>query len=176
MSRERKALARNQRIEQLKNQKYDRFQLRDLENALKPIDEKTERITPRKLLKKICLVLTDKANTNGTMTSAAFAAITSIVFKIIACLGFWIVAAGIWVLYTQVKGMTWADICLILKNMYAIMMLVMLLLIVFLYSVIMWGSSNEIKREQDKNYIVSVFSGVVSFAALIVALVALVKG
>ena len=53
MSRERKALARNQRIEQLKNQKYDRFQLRDLENALKPIDEKTERITPLKLLMKV---------------------------------------------------------------------------------------------------------------------------
>ena len=34
----------------------------------------------------------------------------------------------------------------------------------------------EIKKEKDRNYIISVFSGIVSFAALIVALVALFKG
>ena len=31
-------------------------------------------------------------------------------------------------------------------------------------------------QEKDRNYIISVFSGIVSFAALIVALVALFKG
>ena len=36
--------------------------------------------------------------------------------------------------------------------------------------------ANEIRAEKDRNYIVSVFSGLVSFAALIVALVALFKG
>ena len=36
--------------------------------------------------------------------------------------------------------------------------------------------TNEIDKEKDRNYIVDVFSAIVSFAALIVALVALLKG
>ena len=36
--------------------------------------------------------------------------------------------------------------------------------------------NKEIETEKDRNYIISVFSGIVSFAALIVALVALFKG
>jgi hypothetical protein len=39
----------------------------------------------------------------------------------------------------------------------------------------MWKSAKEIETEKDRNYIISVFSGIVSFAALIVALVALFK-
>ena len=45
-----------------------------------------------------------------------------------------------------------------------------------LLSLIMRGIANEIGREEDKNYIISAFSGIVSFVALIVALVALFKG
>lgn len=44
------------------------------------------------------------------------------------------------------------------------------------YAVLLWKSAKEIETENDKNYIVSVFSGLVSFAALVVALVALIKG
>ena len=38
------------------------------------------------------------------------------------------------------------------------------------------GIANEIGREKDKNYIISVFSGLVSLVALIVAIIALFKG
>ena len=43
-------------------------------------------------------------------------------------------------------------------------------------SLIMRGIANEIGREKDKNYIIAAFSGIVSFVALIVALIALFKG
>ena len=36
-------------------------------------------------------------------------------------------------------------------------------------------TNNKIETEKDRNYIISVFSGIVSFAALIVALVVLFK-
>ena len=176
MRRVRKASARGRYIEHLKTQKYEAFQLQNSGNTSMANYEKTERISLLTLLKKVWLVLTDKANTNGNMTSVAFAAITSIVFKLIACFGFLIVVAGIWVLCTQARDMAWTGIDLIFKHIYSVVLMSMLLIVVFLYSVIMWGSSNEMKRERDKNYIVSVFSGVVSFAALIVALVALVMG
>ena len=45
-----------------------------------------------------------------------------------------------------------------------------------LMALILRGVANEIGREKDKNYIIGAFSGIVSFAALIVALVALFKG
>ena len=48
--------------------------------------------------------------------------------------------------------------------------------VIFLLSWILWKSAKEIETEKDRNYIISVFSGIVSFAALIVALVALFKG
>ena len=41
---------------------------------------------------------------------------------------------------------------------------------------VLWNIAFELKKEKDRNYIISVFSGIVSFAALIVALVALFKG
>ena len=44
------------------------------------------------------------------------------------------------------------------------------------YAVLLWKAAKEIEIEKDKNYIVSVFSGLVSFAALIIALVALFQG
>ena len=49
-------------------------------------------------------------------------------------------------------------------------------LVLVLYSFLLWKSAKEVETEKDRNYIISVFSGIVSFAALIVALVALFKG
>ena len=55
------------------------------------------------------------------------------------------------------------------------MVMSVLLISLGAYCIIMWKAAKEIEREKDKNFIVSVFSGIVSFAALIVALVALFK-
>ena len=44
------------------------------------------------------------------------------------------------------------------------------------YSVLIRGMANDIYRQRNKNYIVAVFSGMTSFAALVVALIALFKG
>jgi predicted neutral ceramidase superfamily lipid hydrolase len=43
-------------------------------------------------------------------------------------------------------------------------------------AIVMLLSAIEIWKEKDKNYILSAFSGIVGFAALIVALIALVRG
>ena len=44
-----------------------------------------------------------------------------------------------------------------------------------LFGTILIGSANEIEREKDRNYIADVFSGIIGFVALIVALIALYK-
>lgn len=51
----------------------------------------------------------------------------------------------------------------------------MLIISAFVFC-ISFNIAKEIKKEKDRNYTMSVFSGIVSFAALIVALVALFKG
>ena len=51
-----------------------------------------------------------------------------------------------------------------------------IMVMVAMYSILLWKSAKEVEAETDRNYIISMFSGIVSFAALIVALVALVKG
>lgn len=175
MSRGKKASARGKCIEQLKNQKYDGFQLRGMNNTPKPCHKKSEKITLWKFLKKIYLVIADKADTHGDMTSGAFAFLVSIVFRAVAIVGFLIFSVGIYSVVLHVSGLSWQNWPEIIRNIYALFMVGMILFILVMCSVIMWGASNEMRREKDKNYIVAVFSGVVSFAALIVALVALVK-
>ena len=64
----------------------------------------------------------------------------------------------------------------IIVNILMIWLIVLILLALVGYFIIMWKAAKEIEQEKDKNFIVAVFSGIVSFAALIVALVALFKG
>lgn len=176
MSRERKALTRNERIKQLKNQTYDGFQLRSSEDEPRPKDEEAEKITLWKFLKKVWLVIADKADTHGNMTSGAFAFLVSIVFRAVALVGFLVFVLGIYAVVLYVLDLSWQNGPEVIRNIYALVMVAMILFILVMYSIIMWGASNEMRKERDKNYIVAVFSGVVSFAALIVALVALVEG
>jgi NADH:ubiquinone oxidoreductase subunit 6 (subunit J) len=48
--------------------------------------------------------------------------------------------------------------------------------LLFLISVMFRGAANDIKREKDRNYIVALFSGIVSFVALIISIIALYRG
>jgi len=58
----------------------------------------------------------------------------------------------------------------------SIMSVIVFLAVSLLLFCILFNIAKEISKEKDRNYIISVFSGIVSFAALIVALVALFKG
>lgn len=175
MNRARKALTRNERVEQLKNQTYDGFQLRSSEDTPRQND-KEEKITLWKFLKKVWLVITGRADTHGNMTSGAFAFLVSSVFRAVALVGFLVFALGIYAVVLYVIDLSWQNWPEIIRNIYILVMVIMILFILVMYSIIMWGASNEMHKEKDKNYIISVFSGVVSFAALIVALVALLRG
>lgn len=50
------------------------------------------------------------------------------------------------------------------------------LLCMALFALVFRAAANEIEKEKDRNFVVAVFSGWVSFAALVVACVALIKG
>ena len=118
----------------------------------------------------------DEANKKKKYTSGTFATIISFAFRAVSVVG-WLVAILVSVaLVNIVPSLVWTGVGIIFSNVAAILLVLVLLIILALYSFLLWKSAKEIETEKDRNYIISVFSGIVSFAALIVALVALFKG
>lgn len=89
----------------------------------------------------------------------------------------WILVAAIPVgIYNTWDTLKWDSFGAGLTSVITLLFLLGIVAIVALYSILLWKSAKEVEAETDRNYIVSMFSGVVSFAALIVAFVALIKG
>lgn len=136
--------------------------------------ENKTKITIRDYIKAIVSILRNNGNTQGNLTVSIFVLLISMTFKFISITGFFVSLMGIVIAIKCIlHGLDVGNIALWIISA---IILIVLSVIVFLYSVIIWGASHEAEKEKDKNYIVSVFSGIVSFAALIIAIIALVKG
>ncbi len=72
-------------------------------------------------------------------------------------------------------SLEWNTLDLISSNISIIAIIFTLVFMSFIFGVTMIGSGHEIGREEDRNYIVDVFSGIFGFVALIVSLIALFK-
>lgn len=126
-------------------------------------------------LKGIWLILSNKKDTNGVFTMSLFSMFTSLLFKVIAIIGFVLGPAIIVVTICSTVESIKAGNNIFFTILTAIAFIaVSIFMIVFM--VIVWGASNEIDKEKDRNYVISVFSGIVSLVALIVAIIALLKG
>ena len=117
-----------------------------------------------------------KSNENKKFTSDAFAMIISLAFRGVAILGWLIMLVMPLLIINIIKTADWCGFVSVAGNILAILIVTALTFLLFAFSRVLWKSGKEVEREKDGNYIVSVFSGVVSFAALIVALIALFKG
>ena len=71
---------------------------------------------------------------------------------------------------------SWSSVTESISSIIVLLFMLIIVVTVALYSILLWKSAKEVEAETDRNYVISMFSGVVSFAALIVALVALLKG
>ena len=121
-------------------------------------------------VRTIIAVIKGEKDTQGKYTVGAFSFLLYCLFKIIG---------GIGMLTTMACGI--ADIVAIiswvakgmeeLKTLLYCVGLFLLLVLFFLYSVMIWGAANEIEKETDKNYVLAIFSGVVSLAALIATII-----
>lgn len=174
MSRTKRALVRNERVNKLNCQDFEAFHIANKDVHLAK-NEKEEKISFCEFLRRIWLVLRNKADTQGHMTVGAFSMVVSVTFRAVALLGFTIFVIGIVGTIIYGLNLSWESWPVIIGNVYVLAMAVMIIFIIGMCSLVMWGASNEMRKEDDKNYILSVFSGLVSFAALVVALVALVK-
>ena len=117
-----------------------------------------------------------EANQSKKFTSGMFSMSVLVILRVIALLG-WIIAFALLLgrINTFIE-MSWNNFSTILGNIFQIIYSITITVLLVLYPLMLWKSAKEIETEKDRNYIISVFSGIVSFAALIVALVALFKG
>ena len=117
-----------------------------------------------------------EANQSKKFTSGMFSMSVFVILRVIALLG-WIIAFALLLgSINTVIEMSWNDFSTISGNIFQIIYSITITVLLVLYPLMLWKSAREIEKEKDRNYIISVFSGIVSFAALIVALVALFKG
>ena len=118
----------------------------------------------------------NEANKSKKFTSGMFSMLVFVVLRLIACLG-WIIAFCLLLgSVNLITAMSWEGFSVVAENIFQIVYTVAIVALLVLYPLMLWKSAKEIETEKDRNYIISVFSGIVSFAALIVALVALFKG
>ena len=118
----------------------------------------------------------DEENKKRKFTSGSFATLTMIAFYVFSILVGLLSVLMISVPIVSWNTLNWDGLTNIVTSIVAIAFCIVFAILLSLYTVLLWKSAKEIEREKDRNYIISVFSGIVSFAALIVALVALFKG
>lgn len=114
----------------------------------------------------------NKTENENALTTGLFAILVSMLFRAVAIFGVVAFIALISGLIDTCNGMTWEGLQII-PNVFTIATTILIGIAILLYSLVIWGSATEIENERDKNYIISVFSGIVTFVALIVALIAL---
>lgn len=123
----------------------------------------------------IWCIIKGKGSDGSRYTTAIFTSLLGTFFNTLAFLGLMVFIVIICSTVNQIR--TWSWNCeSIWGNVIQLISTVVFLILVFLFALMFRGASNDMKQEKDRNYIIALFSGVVSFAALIVALVALVKG
>ena len=125
--------------------------------------------------RSIWSILRGKSSSDGSLLSAPFAIIVSLVFRCMAIFGFLATVFFVVAVIITLTHTTWQGLA-IAANIVSILLLLCTIVSGVLLSVIFWGAANDAKHERDKSLIISVFSGLISFAALVIAIIALVKG
>lgn len=130
----------------------------------------TEKKSSRNLFKNICNIIRNKETADGKMLSGSMTVLIETTYRVLAIMLSLTSCAFAYLFIEKITNMSWC-----FSDVFSMICCLPCLIAVFLFAVISWGAANDIVREKDKNYIASVFSGIVSFVALIVALIALNK-
>ncbi|MBQ8815004.1 MAG: hypothetical protein IJZ85_10985 [Lachnospiraceae bacterium] len=143
--------------------------------ATKNADDTNEEGKKVGFWKSVWSILRGKGSDNSSFATALLVGVLSVGFEVLFWIGMLAFVGAIFAICQVVSRMTWA--CgYFIDDVIKIMLSIAICILLFLISIMFRGAANDMQREKDRNYIVALFSGVVSFVALIVSLVALVKG
>lgn len=118
----------------------------------------------------------ENANKDMAYTSSTFSFFITTIFRSFSVFGWFLSFIILLVIAYAIRDCVQSGGAYLVENILVIMVEIFLGTVLFLFSIMLWKSAKEIQFSRDRNYIISVFSGIVSFAALVVALVALFKG
>lgn len=121
------------------------------------------------------MIIINKKASNGQLAAGLLGVSMTVLFNTLAVVAVLAMIGGIIAIVKTALSFSWSSE-LIFSNV--IVILFCLLLIVFMAVLALYfrGVANEIAAEKDRNYIIAVFAGLTSFAALIVAFISLFKG
>ena len=144
--------------------------------AIKKANEPKSMPEPEKKKGRLFLalgrILKGEKSEDGRYLTAPFALIVSVLFRMLA---FVIILGSFYVGYHFIErmiGAIWHG-WTILLNVFSIAMGCASVIALILFAFLLLGSANDVEHEKDKNYVIGVFTGLVSVAALAVAIVAL---
>ena len=126
-----------------------------------------ETSTKKDFWKKVWCIITNKIPDNTAFLTTSIAGLMQLFFNSVAVILFIVGLLCLAMIFVVIIQQT---------DFQHLSAYIILACILPTLSLIMRGIANEMEREKDKNYIISAFSGIVSFVALIVALIAFFKG
>lgn len=141
-------------------------QQKEIENQQE--ENNTETLSVCETIKLIGLVIANKVESNGTMTSGFLGGVMSLVFNFLAIFSLIILVIGIVASVIVYQDFTWSWNTAS-GNVIIIGCCVCFEVVVMVVAFIFRCVANEIGKEKDRNYIISVFSALVAFAALVVS-------
>ena len=119
----------------------------------------------------------DKADNESNVVSKTLSFMTGSFLRFLSIVGMVIGALLlIGIVYYAFTVLTWLDAVSSATNVFMVIMIILLAVVLFLFSRMLYKSAKAIENEKNKQFVVSVFSGVASFAAVLVALIALFRG
>lgn len=138
-------------------------------------DKSAKKVSFKELWKMVGMIITNKKVSNGQLAAGLLSVPMSVLFNTLAVVAVLAMIGGIIAIVKTAFSFSWSAE-LIFSNVIVILFCLLLIVFVAVLALCFRGVANEIAAEKDRNYVVDVFSGLTSFAALIVALVALIKG
>lgn len=122
--------------------------------------------------KAVWLIIRGKASKESRFATALMSGILSVGFNFMFGFGIFFLAA-IGVAFLNLLSRMVRECGFSFENIVKLVFTLLMFVLTFLISLLFKGAANDIKKEEDRNYIVALFSGVVSFVALIISIVAL---
>ena len=146
---------------------YDQMVIKETELSDDTCEEKIS------FWKAIKIIVKNERPTNGTMVSKILASLLSVGCNIMA-----LILVGVAILFLVCSMQVIFNQDYIVLNDYLTAICIsfftaFIFLLALLIALLFRASANEIKAENDRNYIIALFSGIVSFVALIIALIAM---
>ncbi len=122
--------------------------------------------------KGVWWIIKGKGSENSSFATAIVAGVLSVMFNALFVVGLILTLIATAASVQFIFDMTWT-MGEYLQNAGIITLMVFICGLMFMISIMFRGAANDLKHEKDRNYIIALFSGMVSFVALIISLIAL---